>query len=172
VSIDAIAQQAGVARMTVYYQFKSRAGLIEALFDDHATRGGLTTALPAAFTIADPLAALDAAIAAFCHLWGSQRTVQRRLVAASTLDAELEAGLRAREERGRQALEVLVTRIADMMGRPEKSRIAEAVDVLHALTGFATFDRLARSRTESEVASLLSRTARSLLGLDVGEPGR
>src|SRR5438132_14256903 len=33
-SIDAVAAQAGVARMTVYYQFGSKAGLLEALFDE------------------------------------------------------------------------------------------------------------------------------------------
>ena len=33
-AIDAVARQAGVARMTVYYQFESKKGLLEALLDD------------------------------------------------------------------------------------------------------------------------------------------
>src|SRR5437588_67268 len=33
-SLDAVARRADVARMTVYYQFGSRRGLLEALFDD------------------------------------------------------------------------------------------------------------------------------------------
>src|SRR5947199_9331580 len=33
-SIDAVAALAGVARMTVYYQFGSKAGLLEGLFDE------------------------------------------------------------------------------------------------------------------------------------------
>src|SRR5438034_7095657 len=40
-SIDAVARRADVARMTVYYQFGSRRGLLEALFDDLAVRGGI-----------------------------------------------------------------------------------------------------------------------------------
>src|SRR5258708_25726550 len=39
-SIDAVAKQAGVARMTVYNQFGGRRGLLEALFDDIGRRGG------------------------------------------------------------------------------------------------------------------------------------
>ena len=37
-TVDAVAKQAGVSRMTVYYQFDSKAGLLDALFDDLAER--------------------------------------------------------------------------------------------------------------------------------------
>ena len=40
-SIDAVARRAGVARMTIYNQFESKAGLLEALFDSLAARGPL-----------------------------------------------------------------------------------------------------------------------------------
>jgi AcrR family transcriptional regulator len=40
-SIDAVARRADVARMTVYYQFGSKRGLLEALFDALAASGGL-----------------------------------------------------------------------------------------------------------------------------------
>src|ERR671934_724490 len=61
-TIDAVARQAGVARMTVYYQFGSKAGLLEALFDDLASRGGVAQ-LRAAFSRPDPLPALAGLIA-------------------------------------------------------------------------------------------------------------
>src|SRR3979411_870604 len=57
-SIDAVAREADVARMTVYHQFTSKLGLLEALFDDLAHRGGLER-MPAVFTRADPVAALE-----------------------------------------------------------------------------------------------------------------
>ena len=53
-TIDAVARQAGVARMTIYNQFGSKAGLLEALFDDLAARGGMEQ-LPSAFSRPDPL---------------------------------------------------------------------------------------------------------------------
>ena len=38
-SIDAVARRADVVRMTVYYQFGARRGLLEALFDEESYRG-------------------------------------------------------------------------------------------------------------------------------------
>ena len=40
-SIDAVARQADVARMTVYHQFGSKIGLLEALSDSLAAHGGM-----------------------------------------------------------------------------------------------------------------------------------
>src|SRR5580704_11002898 len=57
-SIDAVAQKADVSRATVYYQFGSKAGLLEALFDSLGATGGMT-GLSDAFRLDDPLAALD-----------------------------------------------------------------------------------------------------------------
>jgi AcrR family transcriptional regulator len=163
-SVDAVAREAGVARMTVYYQFTSRLGLLEALFDDLAERGGMTS-LPAVFSNPDPVGALDAFIAAFCRFWDSDRLVIRRLRAAAAVDPELDTALRARDERRRQGLQVLVSRVgggSDEVSAPES--IAARVDVLWILTGFATFDALAESRRAGEVAALLSSTARAVLG--------
>jgi|SRR5580704_7522835 AcrR family transcriptional regulator len=165
-SVDAVAREAGVARMTVYYQFTSRLGLLDALFDDLAERGGMT-ALPAAFSTPDPLEALDALIAAFCRFWDSDRLVIRRLRAAAAVDPELETALRARDERRRQGLRVLVTRLGGPGEKPSRETIAAHTDVLWILTGFATFDALTESRRADEVAALLSRTARAVLGAGV-----
>jgi AcrR family transcriptional regulator len=53
-SIDAVARRADVVRMTVYYQFGSKRGLLEALFDELAGQG-LVERLRAAFGRSDPL---------------------------------------------------------------------------------------------------------------------
>ena len=70
-SIEAVARQAGVARMTVYYQFGSKPGLLEALFDDLAARGQIGEHLAAAFRRPDALQALAGFIAAFAHFWAA-----------------------------------------------------------------------------------------------------
>src|SRR5258705_1378406 len=41
-SLDTVAKTAGVTRLTVYNQFGSRRGLLEAVFDDIARQGGVT----------------------------------------------------------------------------------------------------------------------------------
>src|SRR5882757_5692163 len=56
-SLDGVARQAGVTRLTVYNQFQSKRGLLEAVFDDLARRGGLSE-LPQVFAEADADAAI------------------------------------------------------------------------------------------------------------------
>src|SRR4030088_369719 len=57
-SIESVAKQAGVTRLTVYNQFGSRRGLLEAVFDHLAQQGGLE-GIAGPMAMADPQAALD-----------------------------------------------------------------------------------------------------------------
>src|SRR5215213_5258711 len=52
-SIDAVARQANVARMTVYYQFGSKVGLLEVICDTLAANGGIAQ-LEKVFQLTDP----------------------------------------------------------------------------------------------------------------------
>lgn len=165
-SIDAVARRAGVARMTVYYQFDSRRGLLEALFDDLAADGGMGQ-LAAAFKQADPLDALAGFVAAFCRFWATDRLLLRRLRALAVLDLELGQAHQDRNERRRQGLRVIVRRLAERRGRPPPQSAGEAVDLLYALTSFETFDALAGpARNAEEVATLITRLAGAALDLD------
>jgi AcrR family transcriptional regulator len=169
-TIDAVASQAGVARMTVYYQFGSKLGLLEALFDDLAARG-LVEHLPAAFGRPEPLDALAGLITAFGAFWTSDRLVIRRIRGLAALDPAFEQGVRARDERRREGLRVVLGRVSQRHGRPTAPALAEAVDVLHALTSFETFDALAGAgRSPDDVVPLVQRLARAALGL--GPRGR
>src|SRR5690349_14114919 len=106
-SIDAVARAADVARMTVYYQFGTKAGLLQALFDKLAEQGGMQH-LVAAFQKPDPLDGLDEFVAVFCRFWASDRVVFRRLRALAALDPELKQELAAREQGARQGLRLLL----------------------------------------------------------------
>lgn len=168
-SIDAVGRRAGVARMTVYYQFGSRAGLLEALFDDLAARAAIGDRLAAAFAEPEALDALAALVAAFAHFWTRDRLLIRRLHALAALDPEIGRGDRARNERRRKALRVILGRLADESGRLGPDAVDEAVDVLHLLTSFETFDALAGpDRSPEEVVPTVRRLARAALGLDGG----
>ena len=158
-SIDAVARRADVARMTVYYQFGSKRGLLEALFDSLAARGGLR-GLPSAFQQTDPRVALDGLIDVFARFWSSDRLVLRRLRALAALDPELDELLRDRNEGRRQGLRVIVGRL-ESGGKPA----SDLVDVLFALTSFENFDVLAGpARTPEEVAPLVKRAAAAIVG--------
>jgi AcrR family transcriptional regulator len=165
-NIDAVARQAGVTRMTIYYQFTSKAGLLEALFDDLAARGRLAERLPAAHQQPDPLDALAELITAFVDFWSSDRLVLRRLRSLAALDPDLEQAVRARDERRREQLRSIVRRLADQRGGPAAEASDETVDILHTLTSFETFDTLAgTTRSPADVAPIVNRLARAALGL-------
>jgi AcrR family transcriptional regulator len=165
-TVEAVARHADVSRMTVYYQFGAKAGLLEALFDQLATTGQLPQGVAAAFRQPDPLDALAGYVAAFAGFWAAERLVLRRLRSLAALDPELAQGVRARDARRRKGLELLAGRLADRYGHPPPDALAEAVVVLHMLTSFETFDTLAGpDRSPQDVAGQVHRLAVAALGL-------
>jgi len=167
-SIDAVARQADVARMTVYHQFGSKIGLLEALSDSLAAHGGMEQ-LANAFRQNDPLEALDEYIRVFSRFWQSDRLVTRRLRALSTLDPDFEQVVKAPDERRREGLRVIVLRFVEKYGKPVPKTIDETVNILFTLLSFETFDTLAGSTYSiEEISPVVQRLARAALGLDEG----
>jgi len=154
VSLDSVARAAGVSRLTVYNQFGSRRGLLEALFDDRARRGGMHR-MAQIMSGPDPRAGLEQLIELFCDFWGSEQSTIACLLGAAGSDMELNEGILARNERRRRALSVLVSRMESLRGTPPQA-LADLVDVLFVLTGFAVFTELARAgRDRTAVCHLI-----------------
>ena len=167
-SIEAVARQADVARMTVYYQFGSKVGLLEALCDSLAANGGMAQ-LADAFRCPEPLDALEQYVAVFARFWEADRLVTRHLRALAALDLDFEQVIRARDERRRQGLRVISGRVAGKYGRPPADAFDEMINVLYTLTSFECFDMLAGpDRSAEEVAPVVYRLARAALGLEKG----
>jgi AcrR family transcriptional regulator len=161
-SIDAVAKRAGVARMTVYNQFESKSGLFEAIFDRIAERGAFGQ-MAEVFQERDVLAAFDAFVALFGRFWTDNRRVHHRLRSAAMDDAELSAGIQARNERRRQGLGELVRRLEPSVRSPLPA--PELLNVLFVLLSFQTFDALAgEGRTPNEVTPLVQRLVRLAIG--------
>jgi AcrR family transcriptional regulator len=161
-SIDAVARRAGVARMTVYNQFESKAGLLEDLFDSIAERGAFGR-MGDVFAIEDPDAAMDAFVELFGRFWTSSRRAHRKLRAAALLDEDLEKAIVARNERRRFGIAELVRRI----GKERKLAMSrdEAVNVMFVLMSFDTFDALAGpDRSPAEVVPIVRRLVRLVTG--------
>src|SRR5260370_5418432 len=97
-SMDAIARRADVSRLTVYYQFKSRPGLLEALYDQLASRGNLQR-IAEVFHEPDASVALGKLVHIFVGFWSSNPAVIRRLRGMAALCAELAPGLPAPDSR-------------------------------------------------------------------------
>ena len=167
-TVDAIAEKADVARMTVYNQFGSKRGLVEALSDELAARGGIAR-LPAAFQARDAVSGLQLLVDVFVGFWDAERLAIRRLRAFSALDPELAGS--TRDLRRRQAIGVVVRRVAAEAGHPPGLDEERAVDLLWVLTGFECYEHLAElGHSAKDIAGLITATAKLSLGLPEGRP--
>jgi AcrR family transcriptional regulator len=133
-TVDAVARQADVARATVYYQFGSKTGLLEAVCDYLAEIGGLS-GLAEVFADPDPVQALHRFVACFGRFWAADRPAMRRLRALALLDPDVGAVIAARDQRREQGLAVLAGRLG--------AEPAHVIRMLTTLTSFETFDTLA-----------------------------
>jgi AcrR family transcriptional regulator len=161
-SLDSVARAAGVSRLTVYNQFGSRRGLLEAVFDERAERGGLHR-LAEALSEPDPREGIARLIEIFCAFWSFDREPLGRLFSASAADPELRRSLRARNERRRKVLGILVGRL--VARREVRAKAAEdLVDVLFALTAYSMFAELVeRGRDTAEACRLIQMLAEGAL---------
>jgi AcrR family transcriptional regulator len=164
-SVDAVARAADVSRATVYYQFGSKPGLLEALFDSFGVAGGMA-GLADAFGRADPVAALDAYVAVFGQFWTSSRVLHRRLRGLAATDPDLDQALRARQEWRRHGVTVLAGRFTGQPGGPPAGQAPQIIAMLFTLTSFETFDTLAgQDQTPAAVVPLVQHLARAAVTL-------
>jgi len=138
-TVDAVAKKADVSKATIYYQFESKTGLLEAVCDALAEAGGMSE-LSVAFTNPDPTAALRLFVGTFGRFWDADRAAMRRLRALAALDPDVGAVISARDDRRRIGLGVLVGRLVEDRDQSDPDGLVRA---LYMLTSFETFDCLA-----------------------------
>jgi AcrR family transcriptional regulator len=166
-TMESVAKAAGVSRLTLYHQFESKAGLLEALYDYIAHKGHLGSGLADVFQHGNvAVDQLQRFIEVFARFWTSDRDVIRRLHGLGAIDAEIGESLRARNERRRNGLRVLVEHHARMNYQYTPLQIPVMLDILHMLTSFETFDALAiGGRSLDEVIKIIRRMALEALGM-------
>lgn len=150
VGVGLVAERAGVSRMTVYNQFGSKAGLLEALV---AEAGPPSGSVPAPVSGADPGVDLKRRIAEACATWATDPRLYRQLQGRSRYaDDAIDRDLAARLAAGDRL-------------RPGCS-IKEAEDTIGILTSFPVFDRLHGDgrRSPAAVAEILVRMASAFMG--------
>ncbi len=167
-TVDAVAKRADVAKATVYYQFESKTGLLEAVCDALADAGGMSK-LAAAFSNPDPVAALRLFVETLGGFWDVDRAAMRRLRALAALDPEVGAVISARDERRRIGLGVLVGRLLESDDKAGGTGAEDLIRVLQVLTSFETFDALAKpdeplTDVVADVVGLAEAVARRALG--------
>jgi AcrR family transcriptional regulator len=158
-SMEALARAAGVTRQTIHNLFRTRSGVLEALFDQIAVQGGMQQ-MARVMQQRDPKLMLAGFIDVFANFWAGNRLLLRRVHGIAAIDPEFEAAVEARNRRRQMAASHLVDRLSSVasgsvaLGWPE-SRKRRAVALLVTFTSFEFFDVLAENAGGSEAASAL-----------------
>jgi AcrR family transcriptional regulator len=164
-SIERVAQEAGVARSTVYLVFGSKAGLFEALGQDLLERTGFQRIVDAV-ALPDARNAVRESLRAASAVYAAERDVSRTIYSMWSLEPE--AVRRAFEvvERGRaEGQRRMAGRLAEAGYLHPDVTVEEATDILWVITSFETFDQLYTGRGLSEedtAARLVMMAERSL----------
>jgi AcrR family transcriptional regulator len=165
-TIDSVARKARVSRMTVYHQFGSKTGLIEAVFDSLAIVRVGVPRLIAALGLDDPGETLATFVDVFADVWQADRVVIRRLQGLAALDSEFARVWHTREERRREGLRTIVGRFGEPGDAAVSSDEATLTDVLYTIIAFETFDVIAGPKRRFDaIAPIVHQLARMTLGL-------
>lgn len=142
VSLERIAEQAGVARRTIYQIFGSRLGLFEALEQDLLLRGRFVDVQDAFNHQTDARQMLDLMLPAGVRLLEREEAILRALYLQALIDPEA-ATLTQRIDEGRIGGMRYLAQLLMEQGyvRPGLTQ-AEVGDILALLTDFTTFDHL------------------------------
>ncbi len=142
VSLERIAEQAGVARRTIYQIFGSRLGLFEALEQDLLRRGGFTEVQDAFNTNTEARQILEQMLPAGVRLLEREQAILRALYLHALIDPEA-ATLTQRIDEGRIAGMRYLAQLLEEQGytRPDLTQ-TEVGDILALLTDFTTFEQL------------------------------
>lgn len=165
-TMELLARESGVSRQTVHNLFKTKAGVLEALFDELALSGGMERmgeAMRAVMSGTDAEALLEGYVRVFTGFWSTDRLLLRRIRGIAAFDPEFAAALEGRNQRRRITAPRVVERLAALRGR-NVAKEARLADALYAMTSFEYFDVLADAvGSEAGAADALVAQLKALL---------
>lgn len=164
-TVEAVANRAGVTRVTVYNQVGSKRGLLNAVLTDLTQRAGMDQLL----TETQHLGAADACaeiVRRTCRFWHSERQLLRPLFGLAGVDREVGSILAQREQWRTNQMQRLVQRLtteaATVLPAFEQADVLAGVV---AVTSFPAYDALgAVADHPDRAAVLLNHLVRSLTG--------
>jgi AcrR family transcriptional regulator len=152
-SLEAVAQAADLTRLTLYNQFGSRRGLLEAVFDRLA-QGGRLGRLAEATIAPSPIDGLQTLVEIFCDFWSGDLAIERLQDAMAT-DPEFAQAVLARNERRRANINALLERLP--LSQAAQAQRAQTVDLIFALTSFPMYRLLRDGPSGADPCSVIQR---------------
>jgi AcrR family transcriptional regulator len=167
-TLQEVAEAAGVSRATIYNRVGSRADLLTAVFEDQGRLIGFGRVL-AAMADPDPAHAVLETVRESARAWEVMPVAIRRTKALAVMDDEVGDLVRTFEGYRRREIAVLVER-AHRDGVLSGEGPVEALSAtLALLTSFESYDHLRLLHSAAEATDILLRTAARSLGIDIDE---
>jgi AcrR family transcriptional regulator len=143
-TMESLARASGVTRQTVHNLFKTKAGVLEALFDQLALDGGMERmgmVMRGLHEATDASEILDGFAGVFTEFWKRDRLLIRRIHGIAAVDQDFGAAVEARNQRRWMAAGRVAKRVGQIEGGADHR--TQLVAVLYAMTSFEFFDALA-----------------------------
>jgi AcrR family transcriptional regulator len=165
-SLEDVASDAGVTRVTIYRQFTSKLGLLDAVADDLAARAQVVARMQQAASVAEAPAAFRGMVFELCRFWSVDPDLFRRLISLAAVDPQVREVIDARESWRHQQVTAFVRRLADedrLLPPFDEDRASATVA---AATSFPTCDEMARrldrgiDQLDELITALLAAVAR------------
>lgn len=166
ISVDDIAHKAGVARATVYFQFRTKANLFTEVVWYVGERAGMDAVLRMRDE-PDSGIALREYVRGIMRLWEGEQLVFRNIVGLASLDADVREITDAADARRRELIAALVQRLRKAGRMREGIDDTYATNVIWLVTNFASYDQLCRrgKATVDEATDTLIATLEHLVVL-------
>ncbi len=171
-SLEQVAEDAGITRVTIYRQFGSKLGLLQAVADDLTERAQATERLGAAAALPDASTALRSLVAELCRFWDTDPPLFRRMVSLAAVDPEARQVLETREQWRYDGLNTVTSRLADEGRLRVPFGQDQAIATIAAVTSFPACDQIASTLGVSftELPGLLLPLLSSVLDLKPPSP--
>jgi AcrR family transcriptional regulator len=154
-----LARESGISRQTVHNLFRTKFGVLEALFDQMALEGGMgrmQEVMANIMRLTDAGAILEGYVAIFTGFWSKDRLLIRRIHGIGATDPEIGAAVAARNQRRLRSAARVIDRLDELRCAPATRDRARKIATLYSMTSFEFFDVLAESVELNVPETLLS----------------
>jgi AcrR family transcriptional regulator len=164
VGLEQVAEHAGVGRKTIYFQFGSKLGLLEALVRDASGRARVAEFVASALSDDDVTRGLRRFVRGSCSVWENDSQLCRALITLAASDAEARQLLDRLNSDRLSDLRRLTARVGRRGALGPGWSPKRAADALWLVTSFETYDLLRRTaKSPGEASELLCDLAVSVL---------
>jgi AcrR family transcriptional regulator len=142
-TMEQVAKLAGITRVTIYRQFGSKLGLLEAVAEDLTVRGRAEERITRALAVSDASGSLRALVCALCEFWSTDPPLFRRMVTLSSVDPDVRRVLDTREQWRYEGIVAITERLAAEDGLLAPFGPEQAAALIAAMTSFSSCDQIA-----------------------------